>query len=235
MKFLGIETSGPNTGGVIFFTDQEIVLKKESTQHRSFAEILNSFIDEGLLQLGWSLKDLSAIVVDYGPGSFTGIRIGVSLAKTFSFVLNIPVVTVSSLEILLQESLLLPSLIPQEHQRIALINAYQGFYFSQKLLCRNSKFIFETETCLNLDQLQAQLDQPTVFLGADALLIQQQLLEKVQDPTKVLFQSEISNPKLEILSRLGIAAFQNQKINSYSTVKPLYLRRSSAEEKYRNP
>jgi len=62
----------------------------ESGQERSHATQLNSFIKEALSQAGAAMKDLQAVAVSKGPGSYTGLRIGVSTAKGIAYALQIP-------------------------------------------------------------------------------------------------------------------------------------------------
>lgn len=71
---------------------------------KGHAEHLMAVIDEALAQAGKSYADLGRIAVSTGPGSFTGVRVGVSAARGFSLALKIPAVGVSTLEALAQET-----------------------------------------------------------------------------------------------------------------------------------
>jgi tRNA threonylcarbamoyl adenosine modification protein YeaZ len=71
---------------------------------RQHSEGLFAGIDEALQRAGWSLGSLDAIGIGIGPGSFTGVRIGVTAARTFGQMLGIPLVPVSSLELLADEA-----------------------------------------------------------------------------------------------------------------------------------
>lgn len=70
----------------------------ESGQERSHATLLNSFIRQSVQKAGKNLKDLQAVAVSKGPGSYTGLRIGVSTAKGISYALEIPLLAVGTLE-----------------------------------------------------------------------------------------------------------------------------------------
>lgn len=65
--------------------------KWETEARQNKSQILLSFIDEKLKELGNVPKDLTEIEVNIGPGSFTGLRIGVAVANTMGWVLKIPV------------------------------------------------------------------------------------------------------------------------------------------------
>lgn len=71
---------------------------------KGHAEHLMAVIDEALAQAGKSYADLGRIAVSTGPGSFTGVRVGVSAARGFSLALKIPAVGVTTLEALAQET-----------------------------------------------------------------------------------------------------------------------------------
>jgi len=77
-----------------------IVLKEDYDKNYSHAERLHVYIDEVLKEAGISANDLSAIAVSKGPGSYTGLRIGVSAAKGLCFALDKPLISISTLEAL---------------------------------------------------------------------------------------------------------------------------------------
>jgi tRNA threonylcarbamoyladenosine biosynthesis protein TsaB len=74
-----------------------VSLKEEYDEQYSHAEKLNLFIDEVLREAKITLQDLSAVAVSKGPGSYTGLRIGVSSAKGLCYGLNIPLISTETL------------------------------------------------------------------------------------------------------------------------------------------
>ena len=72
----------------------------ESGQERSHATLLNRFIRQSAEEAGKKLKDLDAVAVSKGPGSYTGLRIGVSTAKGLAYALEIPLLSTSTLKIM---------------------------------------------------------------------------------------------------------------------------------------
>ena len=97
---LNIETATKNCS-VALAKEGEIVLCKEIAEEGySHAERLHVFIEEIIKEAGISLSDLSAIAVSQGPGSYIGLRIGVSAAKGLCFALEIPLIAVDTLQVL---------------------------------------------------------------------------------------------------------------------------------------
>ena len=82
-----------------------LVWREDASPELSHAERLNVFIDEVMAEAGIELKELDAVAVGTGPGSYTGLRIGLSAAKGLCFALDKPLLGMSTLEILLAQFL----------------------------------------------------------------------------------------------------------------------------------
>lgn len=94
---LHIET-GTDVCSVALSEDNRVLSLKESGSERDHATKLGLYIEEVLNESNYTTKSLDAISVSMGPGSYTGLRIGVSMAKGLCYALNIPLIGVSSLE-----------------------------------------------------------------------------------------------------------------------------------------
>lgn len=99
MKILCIDTSS-KLCSVAILEDFNLINKLELDNGLTHSETLMPLIKKLLIESNLSLNDIDLLVSDIGPGSFTGIRIGVSTVKAFSDSLNIPCVGISSLEVL---------------------------------------------------------------------------------------------------------------------------------------
>ena len=98
---LSIET-GTDICSVALSNDGELMALRESSEGRDHAKKVAIFVDELLKETGVQPADLDAIAVGKGPGSYTGLRIGVSFAKGMCYALNIPLISVGSLDALVQ-------------------------------------------------------------------------------------------------------------------------------------
>ena len=95
---LNIETA-TKVCSVTLANDGKIVLTKEIKSEKfSHSENLNLFIEDIFKQSKYLLKDIDAVAVSKGPGSYTGLRIGVSTAKGLCYALGVPLISVNSLK-----------------------------------------------------------------------------------------------------------------------------------------
>ena len=94
---LNIETSTKNCSVSIADSGKIIAFKELNNGNYSHAEVLHPFIENILKEGNISKPEINAIAVSKGPGSYTGLRIGVSAAKGLSFALNIPLISIDTL------------------------------------------------------------------------------------------------------------------------------------------
>ena len=99
-NILHLETTTLNCGVAIFSSSEVIASKSIREEGYSHAENILPFIEEILTSSGLSKKDLDAVSVSGGPGSYTGLRIGVATAKGICHALSLPLIAVDTLSIL---------------------------------------------------------------------------------------------------------------------------------------
>ncbi len=98
MKILYLETSSKNCSVAVSDGEKLLCITEEVSENYKQSESLHTFVEWALEGAEISLKDLDAICLGKGPGSYTGLRIGAASAKGFCYGLNIPLVAVNSLE-----------------------------------------------------------------------------------------------------------------------------------------
>ena len=108
---LNIETATKNCSVAIAKDGKMIVCNEIAEEGYSHAERLHVFIESTLKEAGVTYKDLAAIAVSQGPGSYTGLRIGVSAAKGLCYALSIPMIAVDTLQVLATQVPFLDGLI----------------------------------------------------------------------------------------------------------------------------
>lgn len=134
MLILGISTSS-NIASVALSKDAECIKELNINNNKTHSETLLPLINELLSETNIKLQDINLIACDNGPGSFTGIRIGISTVKAIAESLNIPVIAVSSLEGLaynIHDSECICSLIDARNNQV-----YCGLFDSNHTLIGN--------------------------------------------------------------------------------------------------
>jgi tRNA threonylcarbamoyladenosine biosynthesis protein TsaB len=101
---LNIETATKNCSVAVANDGQTLISRELATDGYSHAEKLHVFIQEILPEARLTFKDLSAIAVSKGPGSYTGLRIGVSAAKGLCYALDIPLISIDTLQVLASQA-----------------------------------------------------------------------------------------------------------------------------------
>ena len=101
---LNIETATKNCSVTLAKEGRTILCKEIAEEGYSHAERLHVFIEEIIKEAGITFQDLSAIAVSQGPGSYTGLRIGVSAAKGLCYALEIPLIAVDTLQVLASQA-----------------------------------------------------------------------------------------------------------------------------------
>ena len=97
---LNLETASVNCSVSLFNKEILVASREDRSQEYTHGEKLHLFIEEVLAEAGITPKDLNAVAVSKGPGSYTGLRIGVSAAKGLCFALGIPLISISTLLIM---------------------------------------------------------------------------------------------------------------------------------------
>lgn len=97
---LNIETATRNCSVALGKDGEPIIIKEIAGEGYMHAEKLHLFIDEAIKEAGYKFNDIEAVAVSMGPGSYTGLRIGVSAAKGLCYALQLPLIAIDTLEVL---------------------------------------------------------------------------------------------------------------------------------------
>lgn len=157
---LCIETSTTNCSVAIAIDGEIKAIREENNQKYSHAEKLHVFIDEILKEANLEKKQLNAVAVSKGPGSYTGLRIGVSAAKGLCFALDIPLISTFTLEVLVQQikckdCYIIPLLDARR------MEVYSAVFNSEKKQIRETKAEILDENSF-LEYMEAR---KTIFIG----------------------------------------------------------------------
>ena len=219
MKILSIDTSSKICGVAVLDNEKKLT---EISQNNGLthSETLMPIIKNTLSDLNITLNEIDLIVCDIGPGSFTGIRIGVATTKAFSDSLNIKEIGISSLEALaynIKTNGVICSLIDAKND-----NVYVGVFENidgNYILRRN----FSTENISDLLTEFKDSEYSITFVG-DGAINYKEIISSVL-PDKSLFVGN-NNLSAYNLALAGLSHFNN---NDITDVMPLYLRKPQAE------
>src|SRR3972149_6709362 len=143
---LAIETSESICGVAVYFSDEKY-FESELKDKYSHAERLFNSIDYVMQNASIEMKDIGAIAVSSGPGSFTGLRIGMSAAKGLALGVNIPIIPVPTFEAL---ALQISEFLQDDQEFIIANNVNKDEIYYAKFQIKDNKYIF-------VDELQVML------------------------------------------------------------------------------
>ena len=218
MKILSIDTAS-NICTVAILENDNCIKEIIVNDAKNHSEKIMPVIEQALLQTNLNLKDIDLIVCDKGPGSFTGIRIGIGTVLAFQDSLNIPCVGISSLESLAyntKNERLICSLIDAKNN-----NVYFGLF---KL--ENNEYTqicnFEFKTIDDVISSLKQYSESITFVG-DGSTFHKQLLQNNFENCLFCDKNELSSYSL------GLAGLNTYTKGIETSLMPLYLRKSQAE------
>jgi len=227
MRGLAIETSSL-VGSVALFefdpSNFSILKTKNWQREQSHSELVTPAIEDALLSHGWRPQDLNIIAISNGPGSFTGVRVAVNVARAMAYSLNIPVMTFNSHRALAEQARHKTSL-----PIITLTNAFKQMVFAAKYEHASDGELREVQAplVLSLDKILEFADAPALCLGDGP---QSYPLDS-QTSARLKIDPNFSvHPSAKDLCRLCAMVPDAGQTLAWQHVKPLYIRASAAEE-----
>ena len=222
MNILAIETSS-YCGSIAFIKDNTVLGEVFFNIGPKNSEKIVSSIEWLLNNLNLSKNDLDAVAVSMGPGSFTSLRVGISVAKGIAFALNIKLLGVAS-------SRIVASNYNSFDKKICtLIDAKRGEVYASIFSYKNN--ILQTDfidKMIKVDELAGFVDDNTVFLGEGALVYKDLISKSLGQ--KISFVPEHFNyPKASICGLIAYSDFEAGKFDDVYTFSPKYIRKPDVE------
>lgn len=244
MKILAIDTSSKRCS-VTILEDSDVLINLYNDDEKTHSVKLMPMVDEAFKQTELILDDINLLACSIGPGSFTGVRIGIATIKAFADVKNIPVVGVTSLESLaynvkdLANSSLICSLIDAKNE-----NVYCGLYYFKEGKC-NTITIFAKSLKTTISTIKEKISEISNISNLDNNSIEPNKLNNiifVGDASKAYrdtislnfanakFASDEENLQNGIsIAQAGLQKYINGEYGDSSSISPIYLRKSQAE------
>lgn len=209
---LNIETATKNCSVSLSKNGKTLFCKEHADQGYSHAEKLHVFIDEVIKECKVDIKEINAVAVSKGPGSYTGLRIGVSAAKGLCYALNIPLIAIDTLEILASKVNQNDGLI------VPMIDARRMEVYSA-VFNRDKKIVSETNAEILDENSYAQVNEKIYFLG-DC----QEKCKTVLTKSNFQFLPEIIFPSANEMSELSFQKFIAKEFEDVAYFEPFYLK-----------
>ena len=209
---LNIETATKNCSVSVAKNGVTIACIEIAETGYSHAERLHVFIEEILKVSEITFKDLSAIAVSQGPGSYTGLRIGISAAKGLCFALDIPLISIDTLQVLancvsVEKGFVIPMIDARR------MEVYSAIFDSKQHKIR------ETEAEIINENSFSEISETIYFVGDS-----NDKCKTVLTKTNFVFLDNIIYPTAQQMSALSFEKFYNNQFEDVAYFEPFYLK-----------
>ncbi len=226
-KALAIETSA-RAGSIAIVAGGRVLAERAFESGLQHAAQIIPIIDELCRAQGWGPRDVEELYVSAGPGSFTGLRIGITLAKTMALATGVKLVAVPTVRVLVENA-------PAEARHVVLVlDAKRDQIFTAR---------FERDSSSNdgwierepakLDSLTAMLERsprPVHLLG-EGIPYHEKFIPKDRSDV-IVTPAELWRPRANVVARIGNAMARRGEFADLDKLTPIYIRRPEAEEKW---
>lgn len=226
MNLLAIETS-TMIGSVALTDDNELVAEYQIGIKATYSDTLFPMIDHILKNANVSIQEVDAFALAKGPGSFTSLRIGISVIKGLALANNKPVIAIPSLDALAHNmcfsNMLICPLIDARRDEV-----YTAFYKREeghtlKKLTPDRAIVPE----ILLDEIREEV----VFLGDGTDLYKDLIIRKLKE--KALFSPlHLKYPRASAIAQLAFKKLNVNEVSDIEVMTPLYVRPPEAETKW---
>lgn len=209
---LNIETATKNCSVAISKNGETILCKEIAEEGYSHAEKLHVFIEEAIAEAKISVQDLVAVAVSQGPGSYTGLRIGVSAAKGLCFALNLPLIAVDTLQTLASQAKV------SDGKIIPMLDARRMEVYSEIF---NAKLQVERPILAEvIDANSFQDIKETVYFVGDCA----EKCKTVLTKENFMFLEDIKYPSAAAMSKISFDKYQKSDTVDVAYFEPYYLK-----------
>ena len=214
-NFLFIESSSHNCSVAVGTATKILAIQEEASGQYVHSEKLHVFIKEVMATANLAFTDLNAVCVGRGPGSYTGLRIGVSAAKGLCYSLNIPLISIDSLTVLASQ------LFHQVGGKIIPLMDARRMEVYQAVFNETGEMIGEIEAkILDENSYAAQLSEgPVHFIGDGCKKTAELLNHK-----NAIFHHDVLYPSAKQMLTLCAEKYNNKDFEDTAYFEPFYLK-----------
>lgn len=224
MKLLSIETS-TMVGGVAIMEDETLIAESRINVKVTHSERLMGAIDHILMQSGMKIQDIDVFAIAIGPGSFTGLRVGLSTVKGLVYATGKKLISVPTLEAFawnmpFSKYQVCPLLDARKKEVYAGIFRWNGNGFERVM----------NEQTIKIDKLLSLINEPTIFLGEVSIIYKDSIKEWLND-LAILGHPQDMVPSPANVAYIGMIKAKKGEFEDPIKLVPFYIRKSEAEIK----
>lgn len=214
MKILYLETSSKNCSVAVSDNEKLLCLCEEVSENYKQSESLHTYVEWALEGAGISLKDIEAVSLGKGPGSYTGLRIGAASAKGFCYGLKVPFIAVNSLE-----SMIEPFLGDNYDLIVPLIDARRMEVYTAVYDGNMGEELSETEAkILDETSFEEFRDKKVIFVGDGA-----RKAKDILNLPNAVFREDIY-PSAQYLIKKTLKKIEKKEFEDMAYFEPFYLK-----------
>lgn len=233
MVVIGIETA-TEVLSVAILHREKILAEYYINSSRNHSNLLLPTIESLVKKSKLKLDRLNLIAVSIGPGSFTGLRVGISLAKGLAFSLNIPLIGVPTLDALSEK---VTSGSGEQHLICPILDAKKNQIYSALYRYKNKELKKLTEylsigfddLCNLIDEIRKKNKENIIFTGEGVSIYREKLKERFSEFVSFVFDNQRLTNAVSI-AKIGIERFKKGKCDSIYNLIPLYVRKPDVRE-----
>ena len=227
MRVLSLDSS-TEVASCAVIEDDKLLGEITYNNEKQHSIILMPMIDNLLTTLHLELKDIDGFVVAKGPGSFTGLRIGMATVKGLSFGINKPSIAISSLDSLAYNLAFADGVI------CPILDALRDNVYTRLFISDNGDLKpISDYMAVSLDELITELkrhDKKVYFVGDGIYKHRDRLSSLV--PNAFFAPAHLNLTRASSLGELGLKLLNSGETEDLNTLAPIYLRKSQAEREY---
>ena len=222
MKLLAIDTATQSCSVAVTnegALSAELTIVKSQTHSKHLMELIHSVLEIA----GFHVADLDGLAVTIGPGSFTGLRIGISTIKGLAYALARPVVGISTLEALAWQC------GPTSYLICPLLDARKGEVYGAKYAFNEGQLIQKTAPRATVPEAAVEdLKSPCVFIGTGARLYRQDIVAAMGRLAHFVPEGQ-NMIRASSVAFLSMPRFEANDTDEVAGLVPHYIRKSDAE------
>lgn len=223
MNILAIDASGLS-GSVAYISDYKLVGEYYICHKLTHSQTIMPMLEHLKSMIGLELDKIDAIAVTSGPGSFTGIRIGVATAKAMALAIGVPIIGIPTLDVMANnmtftDKLICPIMDARRNQ------VYTSLYkWEESTLQRVEEYL-----AIPIDELLEKVsDKEVIFLGDGVDVLRSQIVDKMGEKAHFA-PSFLHMQRASVLAHLACLAYERGETEDADAFVPMYLRKSQAE------